>query len=77
MVQAEAACGGSKWRNTLYLDRAELLWLEGKTEEAFREYQGCLKDAIEQKTIDLWFPKLRQLKRENEVNVSFLSPLSS
>ncbi|ELR12019.1 uncharacterized protein ACA1_014980 [Acanthamoeba castellanii str. Neff] len=67
-IQAEAAFGGSQWREKLYLDKADLLWFSGKHEAAFKEYMACLRDDINERVIDAWFPKLRELGRENEID---------
>jgi hypothetical protein len=67
-IQAEASMGGSKWRNILYFDKAEVLFWAGRVEEAFEEYKSCLKDQIEPRIVDSYFPKLVALERENEVD---------
>jgi hypothetical protein len=40
----------------------------GKHEAAFKEYMACLRDDINERVIDAWFPKLRELGRENEID---------
>jgi hypothetical protein len=41
---------------------------EDKHEDSFREFRGCLRDDINEKVIEAWFPKLRELGRENEID---------
>ncbi len=42
--------------------------IAGKHEAAFKEYMACLRDDINERVIDAWFPKLRELGRENEID---------
>jgi len=67
-LQAEAAFGESKMRESLYLAKAELLWFLGKTDSAFKEYRACLKEDVNERVTKSWFPKLASLGRENEID---------